>query len=126
MNTYKKYNNYMEQVKDNVDIETIELDNDISERDEFWFEPLVELISDNVSQETINEYDLDNEDGEGVTGYAYETLESVYQIFKVDILGIYGVEHERLNIFYSEEEESYILPVYHFGTAWTYVGAYNN
>lgn len=37
--------------------------------------------------------------------------------------GKYTPEHERLNVFYNAEVESYILPVFHFGTSWSYIGA---
>lgn len=125
----KKYNSYSDQVEANV--EDLELFNEINEADEFWHEPLLELLENNISDATILEwgdlpkdYETDNESFYELRHEAImESLESVYQVFKVTLKGEYNEEHERLNIFWNDEAESYIMPVYHFGTSWKYVGA---
>lgn len=126
----KHYNNYAEQVADNL--ENLELFNELNQVDEFWHEELVEVIYNTTTPEQVLEsaelpkdtptdtedfYELENE-------YVWECLGGVYQLFKVELKGgEYTPEHERLNVFYNDEVKSYILPVFHFGTAWSYIGA---
>lgn len=127
----KKYSNYVEQVRDNV--EELELFNEINEVDEFWHEPLLDLIDQNTSDETIIEWgDLPNDTPTDTDEFyqirqaaLFESLEGIYQTYKVTLKGEYNEEHERLEIIWNDEVESYILPVYHFGTAWSYVGSMN-
>ena len=123
----KQYKNFEEQVQDNV--EELELFNELSEYNEFWFEPLFELLLKNTdSNKVIKSYNLpkstttdDEEYQDALYKYINEEIDQVYQIYKVDIKGSYNEEHERLNIFFDNELDSYILPVYHYGTDWEYV-----
>ena len=123
----KQYRNFEEQVQDNV--EELELFNELSEYNEFWFEPLFELLLKNTdSNKVIKAYNLpkstttdDEEYQDALYKYINEEIDQVYQIYKVDIKGSYNEEHERLNIFFDNELDSYILPVYHYGTDWEYV-----
>ena len=123
----KQYKNFEEQVQDNV--EELELFNELSEYNEFWFEPLFELLLKNTdSNKVIKAYNLpkstttdDEEYQDALYKYINEEIDQVYQIYKVDIKGSYNEEHERLNIFFDNELDSYILPVYHYGTDWEYV-----
>lgn len=126
----KKYVNYAEQVFDNL--ENLELFNELNEIDEFYWQELFDVVQNTTTTEEVLEsaglpldtptdtedfYQLEN-------AYVLECLESVYQLFKVDLKGgEYTPEHERLNVFYNATVESYILPVFHFGTAWSYTGA---
>jgi len=127
----KKYSNYAEQVSDNV--EELELFNEINEVDEFWHEPLFELIDQNTSDETIIEWcDLPKDTPTDTDEFyqirqeaLFESLEGIYQTYKVKLKGEYTTEHERLNVFYNDKVKSYIMPVFHFGTAWSYVGSMN-
>lgn len=123
----KQYRNFEEQVQDNV--EELELFNELSEYNELWFEPLFELLLKNTEpNKIIHEYNLpetttidDEEYQDALYKYINEVIDQVYQIYKVDIKGSYNEEHERLNIFFDNELDSYILPVYHYGTDWEYV-----
>ena len=123
----KQYSNFAQQVNDNV--KDLELFNELPEHNELWFEPLFELLLKNTeSNKVIHEYNLPENttiDDEGYQGALYkyinEVIDQVYQIYKVDIKGSYNEEHERLNIFFNNELDSYILPVYHYGTDWEYV-----
>ena len=123
----KQYSNFAQQVNDNV--KDLELFNELPEHNELWFEPLFELLLKNTeSNKVIHEYNLpetttiDDEEYQGALyKYINEVIDQVYQIYKVDIKGSYNEEHERLNIFFNNELDSYILPVYHYGTDWEYV-----
>ena len=123
----KQYSNFAQQVNDNV--KDLELFNELPEHNELWFEPLFELLLKNTeSNKVIHEYNLpetttiDDEEYQGALyKYINEAIDQVYQIYKVDIKGSYNEEHERLNIFFNNELDSYILPVYHYGTDWEYV-----
>lgn len=127
----KKYSNYAEQVSDNV--EELELFNEINEVDELWYEPLLGLISENTSDETIIEwYDLPKDTPTDTDEFyqirqeaIYQSLEDIYQTYKVTLKGDYNEEHERLEIVWNDEAGSYIMPVFHFGTAWSYVDSMN-
>lgn len=125
----KKYTSYADQVKSNVT--DMVLFNNLNKVNEFWHEPLYELLMNNLDPEDVidimdlpedTETDSD-EYQEAESDYIFETLNSVYQFYMVELNGSYNEEHERLCIFYDEEVEAYILPVFHYGTAWSYVGA---
>lgn len=123
----KKYTNYLEQVKDNVT--DMVLFNNLTQINEFWHEPLYEMLMNTIDTENvIDDYDLpedtelDSEEYyEAESDYIFHTLNSVYQTYIVELNGEYNEEHERLCIFYDNEVGAYILPVFHFGTAWDYV-----
>lgn len=126
----KHYSNYAEQVSDNL--EGLKLFNQLNEIDEFYYEELFDVVQLTTDYRDVLEsaglpldtptnteeyFDLETE-------YVWESLESVYQLFKVDLKGgEYTQEHKRLNVFYNDTVESYILPVFHFGTAWSYISA---
>ena len=124
----KKYSSYLDQVTSNVS--DMELINNLSEYNEFWYEPLFELLLNTIDpDQVIDDCELpegtatDSEEyQEAEYEYIYEAIGSAYQLFKVELIGEYNREHERLNIFYDQEVEAYILPVYHFGTAWRIIG----
>ena len=124
----KNYTSYAEQVNSNVT--DMVLFNNLSQVNEFWHEPLYELLMNNLDPEDVidtmylpedTETDSD-EYQEAESDYIFETIGSAYQLYMVELNGSYNEEHERLCIFYDEEVEAYILPVFHFGTAWRYVG----
>lgn len=125
----KKYSSYLDQVKANVT--DMVLFNNISQVNEFWHEPLYELLMNNMDPEDVIEvYDLpkdidqcSEEYREAESEYIYETIGSAYQIYIVELNGEYNEEHEKLCIFYDNELGAYIMPVFHFGTAWNYIGA---
>ena len=125
----KKYTSYADQVKSNVT--DMVLFNNLSQVNEFWHEPLYELLMNNLDPEDVIDTmdlpeDIDQcseEYYEAESEYIYETIGSAYQLYMVELSGSYNEEHERLCIFYDEEVEAYILPVFHYGTAWSYVGA---
>ena len=124
----KKYTSYADQVKSNVT--DMVLFNNLSQVNEFWHEPLYELLMNNMDPEDVIDTmdlpeDIDQcseEYYEAESEYIYETIGSAYQLYMVELSGSYNEEHERLCIFYDEEVEAYILPVFHYGTAWSYVG----
>ena len=128
----KNYSNYAEQVDNNI--EGLKLFNQLNEIDEFYYEELYDVVQNTTTPEQVLEsagLPLDtptdtDEYCELEHEYIWESLESVYQLFKVDLKGgEYTQEHARLNVFYNDTVESYILPVFHFGTAWSYIGQMN-
>ena len=124
----KKYTSYADQVKSNVT--DMVLFNNLSQVNEFWHEPLYELLMNNLDPEDVidsmdlpKDIDQSSEEYYEAEGeYIHETIGSAYQLYMVELSGSYSEEHERLCIFYDEEVQGYILPVFHFGTAWSYVG----
>ena len=125
----KNYTSYAEQVNSNVT--DMVLFNNLSQVNEFWHEPLYELLMNKLDPEDVIDImelpeDIDQsseEYYEAESEYIYETIGSAYQLYMVELDGSYNEEHERLCIFYDEEVGGYILPVFHYGTAWRYVGA---
>ena len=124
----KEYTSYADQVKSNVT--DMVLFNNLSQVNEFWHEPLYELLMNTMDPEDVIDI-MDLPEGidqcseeyyEAESEYIYETIGSAYQLYMVELNGSYNEEHERLCIFYDEEVEAYILPVFHYGTAWSYVG----
>lgn len=126
MKTTKKYENYQEQVFNNV--ESLELfDGDL---ENFWYElaNAIDLVTSDkeIIENTETELNINSDDfSELRQEYVWETMESVYQTFKVEIKGEYNSEHEKLMITWDYENECYILPVFHYGTSWKYVSAIN-
>ena len=132
MNTQKHYSNYQEQVLANVKI--LDLANDIGEKDEEYFIYLFEAIDAITSNEKVisclntENVNITNLDEQSDKFYEYrdeyvrDMMDGVYQMFEVQLIGDkFTSEHERLCIFYSEGMAAYILPVFHFGTSWTYI-----
>ena len=125
----QEYTSYADQVRSNVT--DMVLFNNLSKVNEYWHEPLYELLLNNLDPEdVIDDMDLpkdidqcSEEYYEAESNYIFETIGSAYQLYMVELNGSYNEEHERLCIFYDEEVEAYILPVFHYGTAWSYVGA---
>ena len=125
----QEYTSYADQVRSNVT--DMVLFNNLSKVNEYWHEPLYELLLNNLDPEdVIDDMDLpkdidqcSEEYYEAESNYIFETIGSAYQLYMVELNGSYNEEHERLCIFYDEEIEAYILPVFHYGTAWSYVGA---
>lgn len=125
----KQYKNFAEQVDDNV--ENLELfDGEL----EFWWENLAETIYDNITDETVKkimEYSgIEDEESEEYQEaeheYIWGSMESVYQVYKVELKGgKYTSEHERLEITWDYESESWLMPVYCYGIAWSMVGVSN-
>lgn len=125
----KQYKNFSEQVKDNVT--NLELfDGEL----EFWWERLFETIYNNIDDhdiENIKEwYDIDDESSEeffeAEIEYVHEQMDGIYQVYKVELKGgKYTSEHERLEITWDDESESWLMPVYCFGIAWSMVGVSN-
>lgn len=125
----KQYKNFSEQVKDNVT--NLELfDGEL----EFWWERLFETIFNNIDDhdiENIKEwYDIDDESSEeffeAEIEYVHEQMDGIYQVYKVELKGgKYTSEHERLEITWDDESESWLMPVYCFGIAWSMVGVSN-
>lgn len=127
-----KYRNYSEQVSKNVS--ELELfDGELP--DGFW-EDLFDLCYDNLDedyikkeyeeQEGINTIKYDNDEFlDFKYEYIYSSFEGIYQVFKVKLKGSYNSEHERLEIVWNDELNCYLMPVYHFGTAWSYIGEMN-
>lgn len=128
----KNYANYAEQVSDNL--AGLKLFNQLNEVDEFYYEELLDVVQLTTDYRDVLEsaglpLDTPTNTEEYLdleTEYVWESLGSVYQLFKVDLKGReYTPEHERLNVFYNDTVKSYILPVFHFGTAWSYIGQMN-
>ena len=125
----KQYKNFSEQVKDNVS--SLELfDGEL----EFWWEKLAETIYNNIDDEKVKEIkeysgiedEFSEEFFEAEHEYVYDQMEGVYLVYKVELKGgKYTSEHERLEITWDDESESWLMPVYCFGIAWSMVGVSN-
>ena len=129
INMKKQYKNFSEQVSDNV--ASLELfDGEL----EFWWERLFETIFSNLDDhdvENIKEwYEVEDESSEeyyeAEIEYVHDQMQSVYLVYKVELKGgKYTSEHERLEITWDDESESWLMPVYCFGIAWSMVGVSN-
>ena len=125
----KQYKNFAEQVNDNVS--SLELfDGEL----EFWWESLFETIYNNIDDEKVKEIkeysgiedEFSEEFFEAEHEYVYDQMEGVYLVYKVELKGgKYTSEHERLEITWDDESESWLMPVYCFGIAWSMVGVSN-
>jgi len=125
----KQYNNFSEQVHDNVTSMEI-FDGEL----EFWWESLAETIYNNIDDEKaeeIKEYaEIEDETSEeyfyAEHEYVGEQMEGVYLVYKVELKGgKYTSEHERLEITWDDENECWLMPVYCYGMAWSMVGVSN-
>lgn len=127
--TRNKYDNYAQQVDDNVlSLEPI----NIEESDEFWHEPLYDLCYNNITDEKIKKFSEEtgfetesDEMHDYISNYIYECFESIYVTYKVELKGEYNSEHERLEIVWNNEANCYVMPVYAFGMAWSMLGVSN-
>lgn len=125
----KQYNNFAEQVDDNV----INLELYNGDLWLFW-EKLYDVIYNNIDDETVEEIKantgIDDEDSdefeEAKHNYVMETMDGVYQVYKVELKGeYYTSEHERLGIVWDYYNDCWLMPVYCYGIAWSMVGAIN-
>ena len=62
---------------------------------------------------------------EYISDYIYESMESIYVTYKVDLIGDYNQEHKRLEIVYIDGIDTYVMPVYVFGISWNMLGFLN-
>lgn len=125
----KQYKNFAEQVSDNVT--NLELfDGEL----EFWWDELAQLIFSNLDDhdvENIKEWyeiedEYSDEYAEAEIEYVYDQMQGIYQVYKVELKGgKYTSEHERLEITWDDESESWLMPVYCFGMPWSMVGVSN-
>ena len=125
----KQYKNFSEQVSDNVT--SLELfDGEL----EFWWERLFETIYNNLDERDIEnikedfgiEDEFSEEFFEAEHEYVHDQMQGVYLVYKVELKGDkYTSEHERLEITWDDESESWLMPVYCFGMPWSMVGVSN-
>ena len=125
----KQYKNFAEQVNDNI--ASMELFD--GELELFW-EKLAEIIYNNIDDEKVEEIkeyaEIDDETSEeffeAKHEYVFDKMEGVYLVYKVELKGgKYTSEHERLEIVWDDESESWLMPVYCFGIAWSMAGVSN-
>ena len=125
----KQYKNFSEQVNDNVT--SLELfDGEL----EFWWERLFETIFSNLDDHDIKNikewYEIEDESSEeyyeAEIEYVFQQMEGIYQVYKVELENDkYTSEHERLEITWDDESESWLMPVYCLGMPWSMVGVSN-
>lgn len=125
----KQYENFAQQVDDNV--VSLELfDGNL----ENWWYDLRETIFNNLDDhdiENIKEWfeiedEYSDEYYEAEIEYVYQQMEGIYLVYKVELEDDkYTSEHERLEITWDNESESWLMPVYCFGIAWSMVGVSN-
>ena len=125
----KQYKNFSEQVSDNVT--NLEL---FDGKLENWWYELSETIFNNLDERDIEnikewyeiEEEFSDEYYEAEHEYVYDQMEGVYLVYKVELKGgKYTSEHERLEITWDDESESWLMPVYCFGMPWSMVGVSN-
>ena len=125
----KQYKNFSEQVSDNVT--NLEL---FDGKLENWWYELSETIFNNLDErdiENIKEwYEIEDESSEeffeAEHEYVYDQMEGVYLVYKVELKGDkYTSEHERLEITWDDESESWLMPVYCLGVPWSMAGVSN-
>ena len=122
----KNYKNYEDQVNKNVtNLRIIDLDD--SSIDEFY-EKLFDLNYKLTTDE--KELELSIESGfelysEELEYYKYEYInelkENIYVTYQVDLIGDYNQEHERLEVVYVSDIDSYVMPVYANGLSWSMI-----
>ena len=122
----KNYKNYEDQVNKNVtNLRIIDLDD--SSIDGFY-----EKLFDLNYKLTIDEKELELsiESGfelysEELEYYKYEYInelkENIYVTYQVDLIGDYNQEHERLEVVYVSDIDSYVMPVYANGLSWSMI-----
>lgn len=124
MITQKSYSNYAEQVDDNLIVK--ELCNDINEIDSEYEIALRDTLSDSVSDDyIINSCNLPKNIATDTETFLedryavlYDLIDNVHQLYKVDLKNNFTPACNDLGVFWSNELDSYILPVFHFGTPW--------
>lgn len=129
----KKYNNYAEQTADNITITgTYE-----GETCVLWDE--IYNIKDNLTTDesiiphlNANVVDMSALEFDGAEWYElrseaiWEAMQGIYILYTVDLKGNeYTGEHERLEIVWCDEANSYVMPCYAFGMPWNMVAASN-
>ena len=126
----KQYRNFSEQVSDNVT--NLELFGGKPSDD--WWHDLLETIFSNLDDHDIKNikewYEIEDESSEeffeAEIEYVYEQMEGIYQVYKVELKGDkYTSEHERLEITWDDESESWLMPVYCLGVPWSMVSVSN-
>lgn len=126
----KQYKNFEEQVRDNVT--NLELfDGEYS--DDWWYDLLETIFSnlDDHDVENIKEWfeiedEYSDEYCEAEVEYVHDKMEGIYLVYKVELKGgEYTSEHERLEITWDDESESWLMPVYCLGVPWSMVGVSN-
>lgn len=137
----KKFRNFLDQV--NYNCETLELLDDPEQQlnNEYWIDQLIEQQQESehiqmaIERDYKDQYETDVidpgdptwQDFEG--DWVYDMNESLYQVFKVTLKRGFDSEADRLGIIWIDSDDgngegNWVLPVYHFGTAWDYVASY--
>lgn len=124
MITQKSYSNYAEQVDDNLIVK--ELCNDINEIDSEYEIALRDVLLNSVSDDYIisscnlpKNIATDTETfWEAQDAVLDDLVDNVYQLYMVDLKNNFTLACNDLCVFWSIKLDSYILPVFHFGTAW--------
>ena len=113
----KNYKNYNDQVNKNVtNLRFIDLDS--SSIHEFYDKLFIlnyKLTTDEKELELSIEsgFELYSEELEYYKyEYINELKENIYVTYQVDLIGDYNQEHERLEIVYVSDIDSYVMPVY--------------
>ena len=126
----KQYKNFAEQVSDNVT--NLELFGGKPSDD--WWHDLLETIFSNLDDHDIKNikewYEIEDESSEeyyeAEIEYVFQQMEGIYQVYKVELENDkYTSEHERLEITWDDESESWLMPVYCLGMPWSMVGVSN-
>ena len=136
----KKFRNFLDQV--NYSCEALELLDDPETQldNEYWIDQLLEqqqesyyiqlaIERDYKDQYNVSEIDPNNETWQEFDNeWVYNMNESLYQVFKVTLKHGFDSEADRLGIVWIDNdsgngEGNWVLPVYHYGTAWNYIGA---
>ena len=113
----KNYKNYDDQVNKNVTNLRI-IDLDASSIHEFYDKLFIlnyKLTTDEKELELSIEsgFELYSEELEYYKyEYINELKENIYVTYQVDLIGDYNQEHERLEIVYVSDIDSYVMPVY--------------
>ena len=126
----KNYKNYEDQVNKNVtNLRFIDLD--VSSSHEFYdklFKLNYKLTTDEKELELSIEsgFELYSEELEYYKyEYINELKENIYVTYQVDLIGDYNQEHERLEVVYVSDIDSYVMPVYANGLSWSMIVVYN-
>lgn len=130
----KEYRNFKEQVDNNV--KELFLFNDVIKFDVEVFAELTlkqydhyisksfKELSEDYLNYTVEELENMDEDefGDLIHELACDMVDNVYQWYLVKPYNVHDIEElDRLNIIYSKELDNYVMPVFHYGTAWDYV-----
>ncbi len=125
----KKYKNFSEQV--NGELKNLELLSNEDTPENLWEDFLCTFNEVVTPEEVCDSFELDSEKtdiysddfAELTAEYIDSLFDGIYQFYTCELKGAFNLHHERMFVTYSDELESYVLPVFAYGMPWKYLAA---